>query len=136
MGWWRITKYVPPLSMPMLQRLIRFVRSAGAASEAGTIRDGFLSWHAESHALLAPMGASFALMAVGRMRLLGLLVTAVLYGNRGENPFQPKLVEDIRQERHYAAMGLMIGIGLGMMVRAWAGLEVVPESAAALIEGT
>lgn len=101
----------------VLSRIVRFVRQAGAPSEDSYDRDGFLSWHAESHAAGVGIGIGIMAGATDDYRFAGAIV-ALLFGlDRGPRLRDPKVVEDLVQEPHYAigglALGLVVGVGIG-----------------------
>lgn len=111
------------LTLPLVpfDRVIGFVKTAGAESEDATERDGFLSYHAETHALGTGIGVGFAAAASGELQLVGFVVAAILYGNRGSSVFSGKLLQDINQEKQYFLAGLVVGAVLGVATR-FAGL--------------
>ena len=84
----------------------------------------FMDDHQETHAVAAGFGLGVTLGAAGEFKMLGAIVLAVVYGVRsgpkGSLPgklFEPKLWEDIKNERHYfiaaVGLGLVIGVTLG-----------------------
>jgi len=94
-----------------------FIEDAGAASESDSDRNGFLSYHAEPHAVGVGAGLGFAAVATGRLQLLGLLVPAITAGLRAKDREFGKILTDVRQEPHYALGGLVVGALLGLPVR-------------------
>jgi len=101
----------------MIRKLITFIKQAGAASEQSTDRQGFLSYHAESHAVAVGLGAGFLLTLSGNGQLLGAVIGAISAGLRGESSRQPtKILTDVYQEPHYAIGGLVVGVILGALV--------------------
>lgn len=103
--------------LPAIDRIIRLIKQAGAPKESTYERDGFLSYHAESHAAGAGIGLGFAILASGELRYLGVLLQVVLFGNRGEKLLEPKLLGDVKQERHYFLGGLVTGAVFGLLAR-------------------
>lgn len=98
--------------------LVRLYKSAGAKSESSYGRDGFLSYHAESHALGMGMAAGFVSMAYGDAKLLGFVYAAAVYGKAQEsNQQRRRIFVDIKQEPHYALAGLVFGAVLGLIAR-------------------
>lgn len=110
----------------LLDRLVRFIRQAGSPSEDSYDRDGFLSYHAEPHALGAGIGLGFMALAAGDLRVLGLLLELVLFGNRSERLLEPRLVGDILQERHYFLGGIVLGGLVGLLARVVLSVELLP----------
>lgn len=102
------------LGLPLIDRLVRLIKVAAAHSEETYDYNGFLSYHAETHAIGTGLGLGFALGAADELSVLGALVTAVLYGNRGDTPFDPKLLNDLKTEFHYFVAALLVGAVLGM----------------------
>lgn len=101
----------------MKETLLQLVKTAGAASEDDTERDGFLSYAGETHALGTGLGVGFVAMATGRTRLLGLLLVAVLYGRQGKTALSPRLFRQLVEELPYFAVGLALGGGFGLLAR-------------------
>jgi hypothetical protein len=101
----------------MLRELIAFGKAAGAKSETDSERDGFLSYHAESHsAALGVSGGWFAVVQ-GDMALLSVVYSAAVYGKAsgmGDNPKRRRLLRDVAQEPHYALVGVVVGALLGV----------------------
>ncbi|WP_254766520.1 hypothetical protein [Salinilacihabitans rarus] len=100
----------------VLSRLVRLVREAGAPSEDTYDRDGFLSYHAESHAAGIGIGVGAAASATGDLRYVGAIVALAFGANRGPTLSSAKIAEDVRQEPHYALGGLALGFLLGAVV--------------------
>lgn len=100
-----------------------FVSTAGAAREADTARNGFLSYHAESHAAGVGIGAGFAAAKTGDVRFIGV-VMSIAFGvkrqgggkNAVAHALDPKVVADIRQEPHYAIGGVVLGAVIGTVL--------------------
>jgi len=92
-----------------------FVASAGAKTESASKRDGFLSYHAESHALGMGIAAGWFFAATGRTELLGMVYAAAVYGKAHEvnGGKRRRILEDVRQEWHYALGGVVLGAVLG-----------------------
>ncbi|MFD1515649.1 hypothetical protein ACFSBT_20410 [Halomarina rubra] len=101
----------------MLSKLIQFIREAGSASEASHDRDGFLSNHAETHAIGMGLSLGFAAGALNQLSLVGVVVSLAVYGRAGETNLDAKIVEDVRQEPHYALGALVVGVLLGVATR-------------------
>lgn len=93
------------------------IEDAGAKSESDSERDGFLSYHAESHAAGVGLGLGFAAVATGNVQWLGLVLPAVTAGLRAKNREFGKILTDVRQEPHYALGGLVAGALLGLVAR-------------------
>lgn len=110
--------------LTLIDQGVRLIKQAGAPSEGSYERDGFLSYHAETHAVGAGIGIGFALGASGELRLLGGFLTLVLAGNDGVTLTDKKLTKDIRQEPHYFLGGLVTGALLGVGARAVSGSGV------------
>lgn len=108
--------------LTLLDRVIHLIKQAGAPSESATKRDGFLSYKSETHAVGAGLGLGFAIAVSGELSILGVLLTFVLYGNRGEKILTPELVNDIRSEMQYFLGGLFVGLLLGVIARLALGL--------------
>lgn len=103
--------------LPVLDLVIRVVKQAGAASEADTDRDGVLSYAAETHALGAGIAMGLLAFASGDAQLVGGIISAVLYGNRGSQVRDLTLLKDITKEFQYWLFGVVIGAALGMGYR-------------------
>lgn len=102
-------------SPTLLKRLILRVKQAGAKKEAHTKRDGFLSYHAESHAAGMGIAAGWYATAQGSTELLGLVYGAAVYGRaHASNGKRRRILRDIVQEPHYALGGVVFGAVLGM----------------------
>ncbi len=92
-----------------------FVASSGAKSESSYERDGFLSYHAESHALGLGLAAGWFFAATGRTELLSLVYAAAVYGKaHGVNGGKRRrILVDVKQEWHYALGGVVAGAVVG-----------------------
>lgn len=102
----------------MLDVLLGWIRDAGAPTEKSTERSGFLSYHAESHALAMGIAGGFIATAAGETKLLSLVYAAAVYGRATERGgSRKKVFADIKQEMHYAVMGIVIGILAGLVSR-------------------
>lgn len=113
--------------MKHIDRLVRFVKSAGAASEAATDRNGFLSYHAETHAVGLGVAAGFAAVAWGRESLLSLVYAAAVHGRVGQSDGKRRrVVKDCRQEPHYCLGGIVMGALLAAWMRVWLGKSLLP----------
>jgi hypothetical protein len=100
-----------------IDHAVRFIKQAGAQSEAATSRPGFLSHATETHAVGAGLGVGFTIAAAGNLRYFGLLYESLLVGNRGDRVLQGQLLEDIKAETAYFLGGLIAGAALGMIGR-------------------
>lgn len=112
--------------MGTLERAIKFVKAAGAAKESDTDRDGFLSYHAESHALALGVSAGWFAIVQGEMSFLSIIYSAAVYGKAsgmGENPKRRRLLKDVAQEPHYALTGVVLGATLGLLTGEAFGIE-------------
>jgi len=94
-----------------------YIEDAGAPTESDSERNGFLSYHAESHAVGVGLGVAWLAMVTGNLQLLGLVVPAITAGLRAKNREFSKILTDVRQEPHYALGGLVVGAALGVGVR-------------------
>lgn len=95
-----------------------WIRQAGAGNESDTDRNGFLSYHAEAHAVGVGLGAGFMLTLSGDEKLLGLVLAAISAGLRGESTSdKSRVYEDIVSEPHYAIGGVVVGAVLGWIIR-------------------
>jgi len=100
-----------------IDRIVHFIKVAGAASESVTERDGFLSYHAESHAVGTGLSVGFAFGVSSNWSALGGVATAILYGNRGDSPFEGKLLHDLISEKHYFLSSLVAGFIAGLVIK-------------------
>ncbi|MFW5978296.1 MAG: hypothetical protein ACOCP2_03580 [Halohasta sp.] len=108
----KIIRYVDAL----IEKTVRFVRQAGAASESDTERNGFLSYHAETHALVLGFAAGLV-TGVGDTQIFGVILGTASAGLRGESSRQPtKVLKDVYQEPHYALFGASVGLLLAHVV--------------------
>jgi hypothetical protein len=94
-----------------------YIEDAGAKTESDSERNGFLSYHAESHAAGVGLGIAWLAMVTGNLQLLGLVVPAITAGLRAKNREFSKILTDIKQEPHYTLGGLVVGATLGVGVR-------------------
>jgi hypothetical protein len=101
----------------MLGPILKYIRQAGAKREQDTDRDGFLSYHAESHAVAVGAGAGFVAVATDETKLLGALLPAVTSGLRAKDREFGRILADVRQEPHYALGGLVLGAAVGALTR-------------------
>ena len=92
------------------------LRDAGASSEGDSDRNGFLSYHAESHAAGLGIGLGWLAIVTGDLQLLGLVLPAITAGLRAKNREFGKILADVRQEPHYCLGGLPLGGLLGWLV--------------------
>lgn len=116
--------------LTLIDRIVRLIKTAGAKSEADTDRDGFLSYHAETHAVGAGVGVGYLAVASGSWKVLGAMLTLAVYGNRGGKVFEPRLLNDVKSERHYFLGGLVVGGVFGALSRlaVGAGLPALPSA--------
>jgi hypothetical protein len=92
------------------------IEDAGAATESDSDRNGFLSYHAESHAVGVGLGVGWLALVTGNLQYLGLVVPALTAGLRAKNKQFGKILSDVRQEPHYAISGLALGGVLGALM--------------------
>lgn len=97
--------------------LMQWIRDAGAVKESDSERDGFLSYHAESHAVAVGMGIGWLALVTGDMQLLGIVIPAITAGLRAKNKEFGKILKDVYQEPHYSVMGVVVGGVIGAGVR-------------------
>lgn len=102
------------------------IEDAGAPTEADSERNGFLSYHAESHAVGVGLGIGLAAVATGNIRWIGLVWPAITTGLRGKNKEFAKILADVKQEPHYGVAGLAVGAVLGAIVRLATGVATLP----------
>lgn len=101
----------------MIEALIRYVKAAGAVEELDSERDGFLSYHAESHAAGLGIAAGWFATATGETRLLSVVYAAAVYGKaQGTNDKRRRIVRDVVEEPHYGLGGVVVGAVLGAVV--------------------
>lgn len=122
--------------MKHLDRIIGFIKSAGAVEESDSERDGFLSYHAESHAAGMGIAAGYTAAAFSEMSLLGLVYGAATEGRIKQDTSgkRRRILADCKQEPHYCLGGLVVGGLLGTGTRAVLGqppaigkaIEVLP----------
>lgn len=92
------------------------IEDAGAATESDSDRNGFLSYHAESHAAGVGLGVGWLALVTGDLQYLGLIVPALTAGLRAKNKQFGKILTDVRQEPHYALGALVVGGVLGALM--------------------
>lgn len=102
----------------MIRKLIRVIRQAGAPSEGSTDRSGFLSYHAETHAVGVGLGIGWLAIVSGDLQLLGVVIPAITSGFRAKNRELGKILRDVYQEPHYALGALVAGALLGVATMA------------------
>lgn len=115
----------------MFQRLVTIIKQAGAGSEDDTERDGAFSYHAETHAAAVGLAAGFFATATGDERFLSLILAAAVYGQaryRDKTPKRRRILQDIRQEPHYALAFAVLGALLGALVRITVGPLSLPPA--------
>lgn len=94
--------------------IVRFIKAAGGKTEAKTKRDGFLSYHAESHALGMGTAAGYLAVAHGEKRLLGMVIAGAVHGQaHAKSGRRRRIFKDIVEEPHYALFGIVMGGVLG-----------------------
>jgi len=98
----------------MLTRLRDWVKSASSKTESGSDRDGFLSYHAESHAAGVGIGIGWIAVVTGDIQLLGLLLPAITSGLKAKDKEFGKILTDVKTEPHYALGGIVFGALLGL----------------------
>lgn len=100
----------------MIAELLQYVKHAGATSESDSDRDGFLSYHAESHAAGLGIAAGWFATATGETKLLSVVYGAAVYGKAtGENEKRRRIVRDVVEEPHYAVGGVVLGALFGTL---------------------
>lgn len=98
----------------VLGKLYRHYKYAGAPKESTYDFNGGFSYHAESHAFGVGAGVGWAAAATGQTRFIGAIVGAAFGLNRGAQLSSPRIMEDIKQEPHYALFGLVVGALLAL----------------------
>lgn len=83
-------------------------------TEAGTERDGVLSYAGEWHALVVGFAVGFAAAVTGRWELAGVLAAAALGVEGGKR--SGKAFGEVRSEPWYALGGLVVGVPIGVAV--------------------
>jgi len=119
----------------MLRELIAFGKAAGAKSEADSERDGFLSYHAESHSAALGLSGGWFAVVQGDMALLSVVYSAAVYGKAsgmGDSPKRRRLLRDVAEEPHYALVGAIVGGLLGLFTGQFSGIET--RSATEVVE--
>lgn len=105
--------------MRLLDAILDRVREAGAATEAGTIRDGFLSHATEVHALVIGLGAGFVSELL-HQPIAAAAVVMVALGLKGADwarrHLSSEVVGEVRQEPWYAVAGVLVGYVVGVAV--------------------
>jgi hypothetical protein len=101
----------------MIAELLAWIQAAGAKTEADSERDGFLSYHAESHAVGLGISAGWFATATGQTQLLSVVYAAAVYGKAsGVNEKRTRVVRDVVEEPHYGLGGVVVGAVFGTMV--------------------
>jgi hypothetical protein len=101
-------------SVSLVERAVRFFKSAGAVEEEDYERDGFLSYHAESHAAGMGIAAGWFVGATGQTELLSTVYAAAVYGKaQARSSKRRRILKDIVDEPHYALGGAVLGGVLG-----------------------
>jgi len=112
--------------MTAVEYLIKWIKRAGAETEAQSKRNGFLSYHAETHAVGMGIAAGFIAVASGQSKLLGLVYGASVYGKASGTSKRRRILLDMKQEPHYALGGVVMGAMLGLLVRVVTGKLAIP----------
>lgn len=103
-------------SPTLMKRLVRFIERAGAEGEDDFEGNGFLSYHAETHAIGMGVAAGWWYGAEGTTELLGLVYAAAVNGEaHARNGKRRRILRDIVQEPHYALGGVVLGAVLGSL---------------------
>lgn len=114
--------------MKHLDWFIRLTKTAGAKKESNTERDGFLSYHAETHALAMGLAAAYAAVAFNETSLLSAVYAAAAHGRVAQSQKKRRRIfRDIVQEPHYALFGVVVGGTLGAGVRVALGDPPLPN---------
>lgn len=101
----------------VLDRVISFFEGMGQPEERDTRRNGFMSYAGETHAAGMGIAAGFILTATGDTKLLSVVYGAAVYGRANQrNGKRRAIVNDIRDEWHYALGGIVFGAVLGAIV--------------------
>jgi len=100
----------------VLSKLVRLAKQAGAPSEGTYDRNGGFSWHAETHAAGFAFGVGLAAVTTNELRYVSALLSLVFGANRGPDVSSARIADDIKQEPHYAAGGLAVGLLLGALI--------------------
>jgi hypothetical protein len=115
-------------SPTILKRVVHLIKQAGGKSEAKTKRDGFLSYHAETHAMGMGIAAGWFAAAQGSTELLGIVYAAAVYGRaHASNGKRRRILMDIVQEPHYALFGAVAGAVTGAVTSSVLGISDVPR---------
>jgi hypothetical protein len=128
-------------SPTLLKRLVVLAKQAGGETEPKTKRDGFLSYHAETHALGMGIAAGWWYGAEGDTQLLSLVYGAAVEARaHAANGKRRRILRDIAAEPHYALAGVVAGAVLGSLTShaaAVTGLDpaAVFEALPALLSG-
>ncbi|GGM64397.1 hypothetical protein J2752_000437 [Halarchaeum rubridurum] len=106
------------VSPSVLDRVVAWIKAAGAASETDSARDGFLSYHAESHALGLGLAAGWFFVATGQTQLLSIIYAAAVYGRARtvNGGARRRVLADVTQEWHYALGGVVAGAVLATLL--------------------
>jgi hypothetical protein len=90
-----------------------------ASTEAGTDRDGVLSYAGEWHALIVGLAAGFVALQTGFEMLLVVVAAAALgieAGKRAGSTSTVKALGEVRREPWYALGGLLVGAAAALPV--------------------
>lgn len=108
-----------PIAAPsptLVKRVVRAIKRAGAADEDDYGYNGFLSHHAETHALGMGIAAGWWYGAEGEVELLSMVYGAAVNARaHASNGKRRRILRDISQEWHYALFGVVIGAVLGSL---------------------
>lgn len=116
--------------MKHLDRFVAWVKAAGAPTEASHDRNGFLSYHAETHAVGMGVAAGYTAAAFSEASLLGIVYGTAVHGRiRQSEGKRRRIIADVRQEPHYALGGVVVGGLLGALTRLAIGQSVLPSVA-------
>lgn len=107
----------------LVERLYQHYKYAGAPSEGSYDFNGGFSYHAEAHAFGVGFGVGITAGATGNYKFAGAIVALAFGIDRGVSLTDTKIGEDIKQEPHYALMGVGVGILLGNPQRAFDGVS-------------
>lgn len=99
----------------VIRALISFLRSAGAASEKDTERDGVLSYAGETHPVAYALGIGFA-ATCGILELQLLVAAALGAREAGRYRINQRVLREIRSEPQYFLPVLVPAAGAGIAV--------------------
>lgn len=93
----------------MIARLVAFVSSMGASSEADSDRDGFASWKGETHPIAYGTALGF-LFAAPLPRLQALALAAVVCTECARWKINGQVLGEIRDEPQYFLPSIVAGV--------------------------